>query len=175
MLSGEEIIEAVKRGDIVIKPFSESNVNPNSYNLTLGDELIVYTEDVLDARKENKTKTIKIPDDGYILVPGNFYLAKTQEYTENDVYVPEISGRSSVGRIGLNIHNSSGFGNLGYKGTWTLQINCIIPTKIYKGMQIGQIYFFPAVGDTSIRYKGKYNNNGEINISKEYLNSEDDK
>ena len=112
MLSGEEIIEAVKRGDIVIKPFSESNVNPNSYNLTLGDELIVYTEDVLDARKENKTKTIKIPDDGYILVPGNFYLAKTQEYTENDVYVPEISGRSSVGRIGLNIHNSSGFGNL---------------------------------------------------------------
>ena len=169
MLSGEEIIEAVNRGDIVIKPFNKDNVNPNSYNLTLGDELIVYTEDVLDARKENKTKTIKIPDEGYILSPGQFYLAKTEEYTENEVYVPEISGRSSVGRIGLNIHIAAGLGNIGYKGAWTLQISCVVPTKVYKGMQIGQIYFFPSVGDTSIRYKGRYCNNGEINISKEYL------
>lgn len=170
MLSGEEIIEAVEKGNIIIKPFNKNNVNPNSYNLTLGDELIVYTEEVLDAKKENKIKTIKIPDDGYILVPGKFYLAKTQEYTETDTYVPEISGRSSVGRIGLNIHLSSGFGSIGYKGAWTLQISCIIPTKIYKGMQIGQIYFFPIIGSNSIKYNGKYNNNGEINICKEYLN-----
>lgn len=171
MLSGEEIIAAVEKGDIVISPFNKDNVNPNSYNLTLGDELVVYTEDVLDAKKENKTKTIKIPEEGYVLSPGNFYLAKTREYTENEVYVPEISGRSSVGRIGLNIHISSGFGNIGYKGAWTLQISCVIPTKVYKGMQIGQIYFFPVVGETYIRYKGKYNNKGEINICKEYLDN----
>ena len=172
MLSGEEIIEAVNCGDIVIKPFNEKNVNPNSYNLTLGDELIVYTEDVLDSRKENKTKIIKIPEEGYVLAPGNFYLAKTNEYTENEKYVPEISGRSSVGRIGLNIHHAAGLGHIGYKGAWTLQISCIIPTRVYKGMQIGQIYFFPIVGNPSRKYNGKYCNNGEINISKEYLEKE---
>ena len=79
MLSGEEIINAIKNGGIEIKPFEEKNVNPNSYNLTLGDELLVYTDDVLDCKKENKTKTIKIPDEGYVLVPNTFYLASSNE------------------------------------------------------------------------------------------------
>ena len=165
MLSGEEIIEAVNRRDIIIEPFNQNNVNPNSYNLTLGDELVVYTDDILDVRKENKTKTIKIPDEGYVLSPGQFYLAKTNEYTENEKYIPEISGRSSVGRIGLNIHHAAGLGHIGYKGAWTLQISCIIPTKVYKGMQIGQIYFFPLLGSNVIKYKGKYCNNGKINVN----------
>lgn len=173
MLSGEEIIEAVNRGDIIIEPFNKNNVNPNSYNLTLADELIVYTGEILDARKENKTKTIIIPEEGYTLSPGQFYLAKTNEYTENEKYVPEISGRSSIGRIGINIHHAAGLGHIGYKGAWTLQISCVIPTKVYKGMQIGQIYYFPLVGDASRRYNGKYSNRGEINISKEYLEKDE--
>ena len=95
MLSGEEIINAVNNGKIIIKPFTENNVNPNSYNLTLGDELVVYTDNVLDCKKENKTKKIKIPEEGYILAPNTFYLASSNEYIESENYVPQISGRSS--------------------------------------------------------------------------------
>ena len=173
MLSGEEIIKNVEDGKIVIRPFDKSNVNPNSYNLTLGDELIVYTDDVLDVKKKNNTKTIKIPDEGFILAPNTFYLAKTNEYTESEYFVPEISGRSSVGRIGLTVHLSSGFGDVGYKGAWTLQISSVVPTKIYKGMEIGQIYYFPLVGGNKIKYSGLYNNDGHLNTSLSYKDEAD--
>ena len=169
MLSGEEIINAIKNGGIEIKPFEEKNVNPNSYNLTLGDELLVYTDDVLDCKKENKTKTIKIPDEGYVLVPNTFYLASSNESIASDIYVPQISGRSSVGRIGLSVHMCACSGSVGYKGKWTFQITCVTPTKVYKGMEIGQIYFFPLIGSNGIKYKGHYNNSKKkIKTSKIY-------
>lgn len=171
MYSGQEIIKAVKEGSLVIEPFNEQNVNPNSYNLTLGDELLVYTEDVLDCKCENATRIIKIPEEGYILSPNTLYLAETREYTETENCVPQISGRSSIGRIGLTIHQSGGCGNIGYKGTWTLGITCVTPTKVYKGMEIGQIYFFPPVGNTNIRYNGSYNGRGvkASNVQKQFL------
>lgn len=167
MYSGQEIINAIKNGSLVIEPFDENNVNPNSYNLTLGDKLLVYTEDVLDCKKKNDTRIIDIPDDGYILSPNTLYLAETREYTETEKCVPLISGRSSIGRIGLTVHQSSGCGNLGFKGTWTLGITCVTPTKVHKGMEIGQIYFFPPVGETNIRYEGLYNGKG-VKDSKAY-------
>lgn len=169
MLTGEEIIRAVESGEIVIEPFTKDNVNPNSYNLTLGNELLVYTDDVLDCKKNNKTRTITIPEEGYVLSPNNLYLARTNEYTENEVYVPQISGRSSIGRIGLTVHVCAGCGAIGFKGTWTLEITCATPTKVYPGMQIGQIYYFPLIGDSNIKYQGYYSNDRTINTSKMYL------
>lgn len=173
MLTGEQIIEAVKNGQIVIEPFDVNNVNPNSYNLTIGDKLIAYTDDILDCKNKNNFKIIPIPDDGYILSPNVIYLAATREYTENETYVPQISGRSSIGRIGLTVHSSAGLGAIGFKGTWTLQLTCIVPTKIYKGMQIGQIYFFPLIGDNNIKYRGYYNNRKEVKTSEQYRDFED--
>lgn len=166
MLTGEGIIKRVKDGSIVIKPFDESNINPNSYNITLADELLVHTEDTLDCKKENAVKKIKIPKEGYTLVPNVLYLGRTNEYTECEKYVPLLSGRSSVGRIGLTTHLSAGCGAAGFKGNWTLGITCVTPTKVYPNMEIGQIYFFPLIGDNNIKYSGRYNNIGEINNSK---------
>ncbi len=168
MLSGEEIIKEVENGKIVIRPFDKDNVNPNSYNLTLADEIIVYTDDLLDCRKKNNIRKIKVPKDGYILSPNMFYLAKTNEYTENDYYVPQISGRSSIGRIGLTVHLCSGFGDIGFKGTWTLAITCLTPTKVYPNMEIGQIYYFPLIGEKNRMYKGRYNNQTDIKTCKLY-------
>lgn len=169
MLTGEEIIKAVESGKIVIEPFTKGNVNPNSYNLTLGNELLVYTDDILDCKKNNKTRTITIPEEGYILSPNNLYLARTNEYTENEVYVPQISGRSSVGRIGITVHICAGCGAIGFKGSWTLGLTCVTPTKVFPGMQIGQIYYFPLIGDSKIKYQGYYSNNLATNTSKMYL------
>lgn len=169
MLSGEEILREVENGNIVITPFDKKCINPNSYNMTLSDELLVYTEDVLDVAKENPYKKIKIPKEGYILAPNTLYIAKTNEYTESDKYVGQLSGRSSIGRIGLSVHISGGFGEVGYKGQWTLNITCIRPTMIKPNMEICQIWFYPLIGNKTKLYKGKYQDMRVLEASKSYM------
>ena len=143
MISGSEIIRQINKGNIVIKPFSPDQINPNSYNLTLGDEIRVFTSPILDSRKENPTKTIQIGPEGYVLTPGQIHLIETCEYTETNGFIPQISGRSSVGRIGLSVHLNSGLGQEGYKGKWLLGLTCLLPVRVFPGMKIGQIYYFP--------------------------------
>ncbi len=168
MLSGDEIIKEVENGNIIIKPFDKKLVNPNSYNMTLSDELLMYTDDILDCAKENSTKVIKIPEDGLILAPGTLYIAKTNEITKTDKYVPSISGRSSIGRIGLTVHTCAGLGTVGYEGSWSLGITCVRPTKIYPNMELCQIYFFPIEGKINKKYMGRYQNKEDITPSKSY-------
>lgn len=175
MLSGNEIFEQIQNGNIVIDPFNKEQLNPNSYNLTLGEELIVYTEDVLDIKKDNAYKILKIPKEGYTLVPGEIYVAKTIEYTETRGFVPQISGRSSIGRVGLSVHITAGLGGNGYKGNWTLSLNCTRPLKIMAGMQLCQIYFYKIIGEETKFYNGKYTNKGELFASKSFKEFENKK
>lgn len=168
MLSGEEIKRQIQEGNIVIEPFDESNLRPNSYCLHWGDELVIYEEDVLECKKPNTTRKIKIPKEGYILRPGQLYLAKTLEYTETFKYVPVLNGRFSLASLGIAIHITAGFGDNGFKGTWTLEIFCIKPIRIYPHMKVCQICYFPIIGDDSIRYEGKYLNQVDITPSRLY-------
>ncbi len=100
ILSGHEIRERMG-SDINITPFQEDCLNPNSYNLTLHNELLVYEEVVLDAKQPNRFRRIVIPEEGIILSPCQIYLGRTMEYTETRNLVPMIEGRSSVARLGL--------------------------------------------------------------------------
>jgi len=145
MLSGEEILKEIEKGNIIITPFERSQLNPNSYNLTLGDEVTIFVESRLDVKIKPKTKKIPIPEEGLVLMPNNLYLISTNEYTETYNLVPQISGRSSIGRVGLAVHTSAGYSEAGYCGKWHLSMFCSVPVKIFKGMQIGQIYYFPLV------------------------------
>ena len=165
MISGKEIKKQIEAGNIVIKPFIEGRLNPNSYNITLNNELIVYDEEVLDMKKQNKTKKIIIPEDGLVLQPGILYLGRTNEYTETRNFVPCIDGRSSIGRLGLYIHVTAGFGDVGFKGTWTLEIQCIHPIKIYPNIEIGQLYYEMVQGEQTY-YAGKYLNQCDATPSK---------
>ena len=168
ILSGNEIIKQVKKGNIKINPFNKNQINPNSYNLKLDDELLIYDNQILDLTNNNKTTKIEIPFTGLTLIPGKIYLAKTLEYTETNNFVPMIEGRSSLARLGLFIHITAGFGDIGFKGCWTLEISCIQPIKIYPNIEICQIYFNTVKGNTSIKYKGKYQNSLNIESSKMY-------
>jgi dCTP deaminase len=152
--------------EIFIEPFNPERVNPNSYNLSLADELMVYTEDILDPKKENKTDTIIIPEEGYMLEPGKVYLARTSEYTKTFNLVPMIIGRSSLGRLGLAVHVTSGFGDVGFCGYWTMQLICVQRMKIYPGMKICQIFYHTVCGDTTDYSSDKYQNSGKIVASK---------
>ena len=122
MLTGNEIKLQVAAGRITILPFSLENIGPNSYDVHLADELLAYKEAVLDPRQDNRYRTIKIPPEGLVLLPGRVYLGKTVEYTESPYHIPMDEGRSSLGRLGVFSHVSAGFGDVGFKGTWTLEL-----------------------------------------------------
>jgi len=171
ILSGLEIKKHMGK-EIIIEPFDEKCLNPNSYNLRLHNELLVYEEDILDMKKPNKTRKIIIPEDGLVLEPGRLYLGRTLEYTKTEGYVPMLEGRSSVGRLGLFIHVTAGFGDVGFSGYWTLEIHCVQPIRIYPGVEICQIYYHSIEGDYEKYYSGKYQNNTGIQPSMLYKDFE---
>ena len=155
ILSDKKILQEIKNKNIKIEPFDIENLGTNSYDVHLGRWLGVYEDEILDARKHNRIKLIEIPSDGYILVPQRLYLGVTEEYTETFGYVPFVEGKSSVGRLGIDIHSTAGKGDEGFCNTWTLEISVKQPVKIYAGMPIGQIIYFSLDGEVGTHYNTK--------------------
>ena len=172
ILSGKEILKNIESKDIIIEPFDKSRVNPNSYNLTLSDELLVYENDLLDMKIPNETRLIKIPEEGLVLEPNKLYLGRTNEFTKTEKFVPMLEGRSSTGRLGLFIHVTAGFGDIGFAGYWTLEIFCVQPIKIYPNTQICQMYYHDIHGEYDLYKSGKYQNNTGIQPSHMYKDFE---
>ncbi|MGC3968700.1 MAG: dCTP deaminase [Pirellulales bacterium] len=164
ILSGHEIRNRLNSG-IVIEPFDERNLNPNSYNLTLHDELMTYEELVLDMRKANRVRRIQIPQEGLVLTPHQLYLGRTVERTETYDLVPMIEGRSSIGRLGLFVHVTAGFGDVGFRGYWTLEMFAVQPVRIYPGVPICQIFYHQITGEYTNYESDKYQNNRDIQPS----------
>lgn len=171
ILTGQEI-KAQLGTNILIDPFDERNLNPNSYNLTLHDELLVYEELVLDMRRPNRYSRYKIPPEGMILNPNQLYLGRTVERTETHNFVPMLEGRSSIGRLGLFVHITAGFGDVGFCGYWTLEMFAVQPIRIYPGVQICQIFYHTAQGEIVEYSSGKYQRNEDIQPSLLYRDFE---
>ena len=164
ILSGKEIARHMGEA-IFIEPFDPRRLNPNSYNLTLLTELLVYENRLLDMKMENPVEQLTIPEEGLVLQPDRLYLGRTQEFTRTENFVPMLEGRSSVGRLGLFIHVTAGFGDVGFAGYWTLEIFCVQPIRIYPGVEICQIYYHDIRGDYEPYRSGKYQNNTGIQPS----------
>ena len=171
ILSGKEILKHVGT-DIIIEPFDEKRINPNSYNLALHNELLIYENQTLDMKTPNSTRKLVIPESGLTLEPGKLYLGRTVEFTKTDKFVPMLEGRSSTGRLGLFVHITAGFGDVGFAGYWTLEMFCVQPIKIYPGAEICQIYYHDIKGDYSRYCSGKYQNNNGIQPSLMYKDFE---
>lgn len=200
MLSGSEIIKCVKDGRIEIDPFDKDRVNPNSYNLRIGNHIQVYknffvknsrnelifkdnsnsllnpfggfllvSSEALDPKKENEVYQLTIPEGGFVLYPNILYLASTIERTFTKEYVPCISGRSSYARLGLEVHQTAGFGDVGVDLNWTLELSVIHPLRIYPNTEICQVYFEEITGDKDIQYSGKYQNQRDVVASKSFI------
>jgi dCTP deaminase len=164
ILTGEEI-KAQLGKNIVIEPFDAAMLNPNSYNLSLHDELLVYEEIVLDVRRPNRYRRHVMPSEGFVLQPGQLYLGRTIERTETHNLVPMLEGRSSIGRLGLFVHVTAGFGDVGFCGYWTLELFAARPIRIYPGLPICQILYHTIVGEVSEYRRGKYQDNQDIQPS----------
>jgi len=164
ILSGKKIQENINK-NIFIEPYNSKQLNPNSYNLRLFNELVIYENNPLDMKIENKTSSIKIPDSGFVLQPGKLYLGRTLEFTKTKKFVPMLEGRSSIGRLGMFVHITAGFGDVGFEGFWTLEIFVVQPLKIYPNIEICQIYFHTIDGDYEEYKNGKYQSNKGIQPS----------
>ncbi len=175
ILTGSEI-KAQLGENLIIEPFDESLLNPNSYNLRLHNEVLVYEEIVLDMRRPNRFRRYTIPKEGLVLQPNQLYLGRTLERTETHNFVPMLEGRSSIGRLGLFVHCTAGFGDVGFCGFWTLEMFAIQPVRIYPHLPICQIFYHAVTGDVTEYQSDKYQNNRDIQPSllfKELLTKKD--
>ncbi|MDI9359182.1 MAG: dCTP deaminase [Phycisphaerales bacterium] len=157
ILTDQRILEEIELKNIVITPFDKSCLGSNSYDVHLGPTLAKYIDEELDAKKHNKIRCFEIPDDGFTLLPHEFYLGVTLEYTETHAHVPFLEGKSSTGRLGIDIHATAGKGDIGFCGHWTLEISVKQRVRIYKGMPIGQLIYFPVEGIVQTPYNQKKN------------------
>ncbi|MDO9375385.1 MAG: dCTP deaminase [Ferruginibacter sp.] len=157
ILSDSRILEEIEKGSIKIVPYDRECLGSNSYDVHLGKHLATYTERELDARKHNTIEHFEIPEEGIILQPNELYLGVTQEYTETHAHVPFLEGKSSTGRLGIDIHATAGKGDVGFCGNWTLEISVKQPVRVYAGMPIGQLIYFPVDGNIEVKYNQKKN------------------
>ena len=182
ILSDHQILGLLEQGSIKIEPFRRECLGSNSYDVHLGSFLGCYVRDEkttllipgvelpweLDAKKPPNLALCEIPDEGFVLRPGLLYLAATEEYTETHGCVPWIDGKSSVGRLGVRIHATAGRGDAGFMNHWTLEIDCVQPVRIYKGMPIGQLTYF-STGPIDVPYNNKafakYNNRSSLPVA----------
>jgi len=155
ILTDRQILEAIDKREIVIEPFDPQRLGTNSYDVCLSKNLAVYTDRVLDARLHNKVSHFEIGPEGFVLQPDELYLGVTVEYTETHKYVPFLEGKSSVGRLGIDIHATAGKGDVGFCNTWTLEISCVRPVRVYAGMPVGQLIYFKIDGGINNPYNKK--------------------
>jgi dCTP deaminase len=157
IFSDKKILKSLEEGQIVIEPYRKECLGTNSYDVHLSKYLAVYKDAVLDAKKHNQIEEILIGEDGFVLQPGILYLGSTEEYTETHNAVPFLEGKSSIGRLGIDIHATAGKGDVGFCNYWTLEISCVHPVRVYAGMPIGQLIYFKVDGEIENYYNKKIN------------------
>ncbi|OUU60574.1 MAG: dCTP deaminase [Verrucomicrobia bacterium TMED60] len=155
ILADLAILKAIEEGDILVEPYDRNCLGTNSYDVHLSKYLACYIDDVIDAKKHNQVEHFEIADDGIVLLPGKTYLGSTLEYTETRSFVPFLEGKSSVGRLGIDIHATAGKGDVGFCNHWTLEISVSQPVRVYAGMPIGQLIYFKVEGEVEVDYQSK--------------------
>lgn len=155
MLNNKAIREEINRGSIYVDG-AENKIGENYINVTLGNTIKVYDTPSLDVTKPSKTIEYEIPEEGFVLKPGELYIARTYEFTKTYGFVPMLNGDDNLAAIGMGIHITAGFGDNGFEGTWTLEIICSNPVRVYPNMPIGRLYYSPLIGCGENLYNGKY-------------------
>jgi dCTP deaminase len=155
ILSDVKILEEIKKGTILIEPYNRECLGTNSYDVHLGKYLAVYRDRILDAKKHNEVDHFEIGEEGFVLQPNTLYLGVTEEYTETLAHVPFLEGKSSIGRLGIDIHATAGKGDVGFCNNWTLEISVAQPVRVYAGMPVGQLIYFVVDGDIENMYNAK--------------------
>ncbi len=188
ILSGPEILKCIGTGTIEVDPFVEANINPNSLDLTLGTRLAVYDRVVearlssgdqlpgaefrtrgsarwrgphLDMSREEGVVHFDIDERGFLLLPGIMYLMHTAERVRARQHVPVLDGKSSIGRLGIKVHLTAGYGDIDFDGQYTLEVEVTHPVLVFAGVRFCQIRFHTVCGEHASYQSHKSNYVGE--------------
>jgi len=166
-LSDVDIKKAIKTGAVIIEPFDELRLQLASYDVTLGNEFEIVDRHQVEASDPAKkifpqTRKIIIEDgDMFVLHPGENVLGKQKEFIGVDLeHLILLSGKSSLARIGLVVHNTAMLFNPGHKffPTFELVNSSNVPIILRPGMEVAQLLFAKLTSPASKKYEdvGRY-------------------
>lgn len=177
-MSDKDVLAAIKSGRIKIEPFEEKNIMAIGIDLCLGNEFRLFKMDHkshIDPSKPESIETTYLVrtenNKPFMIHPGDFILGVTREYIElPDDIAARIDGRSSLGRLGIIVHSTSGHCDPGFAGKLTLEISNIgkLPVALYPGMRFCSLIFEQTTTAVERSYKkvGKYLGATEPGVSK---------
>jgi dCTP deaminase len=150
VLADRDIRSALEAGEIAIRPYDPGDLQPSSVDLHLDRSFRVFRNNryaFIDVRspQPDLTELLHVADDEpFILHPGEFVLGATAEVLRlPDDLVARLDGKSSLGRLGLQVHSTAGLADPGFEGQITLELSNVasLPIAIYPGMRIAQLVF----------------------------------
>lgn len=168
-LSDKDIKSAIASGTIRVDDFTEERLQPTSYDILLGNKFVVTDSEastVIDPVKKifAKTREVIIPDDGeFVLHPGVSVLGTSWDFFGSDTHLIHLSGKSSLARLGLLVHNTAGIINPGHFLNITLELCNLnsVPIVLRPKMPIAQLLFSNISSPSELNYRqtGRYAEN----------------
>lgn len=152
ILSDGTIRKMIADGTLFLDPIEDSQIQPASVDVRLSSQFLVFrnhTLEVIDPfKKPDDLMELVSVEEGtaFILHPGEFVLGSTIETVGlPDDLAARVEGKSSLGRLGINVHSTAGFVDCGFKGQVTLELSNVatLPIKLWPGMKIAQFSFLP--------------------------------
>lgn len=155
ILSDKSIRRGLRDGgmlEVEPQPF-ETQIQPASLDVRLGEKLYNVDDDV----------TIE-GSPTHVLHPDTRYIGHTIETVDlpNDI-AAQLTGRSTIGRMGIIVHKTAGFIDPGFSGEVTLELYNLSDSavRLDVGQRIGQLVFMP-LDRPSSGYDGKYQNQSGV-------------
>ena len=184
LLSDRDILAEIKAGRVTCEPFHEAMIQPSSVDVRLDKYFRVFENhkySVIDPSIEQSELTREViaeGDEAFILHPGEFVLASTYEViTLPDDIAGRLEGKSSLGRLGLLTHSTTGFIDPGFSGHITLELSNVanLPVKLFPGMKIGQLCLIKLSSPAehpygSEKYGSRYQGQRGPTASRSFLN-----
>lgn len=166
-LSDQDIKAAIEAGDITIKDFDQRRLQPASYDILLGNKFIITKPEATEFIDPDRgiaaqTREVEVADDDvFVLHPGVSVLGTTWDFVgSKGQYLIHISGKSSLARIGLIVHNTAGIVNPGHHLHITLELANLnnVPILLRPKMEIAQLLFSKLTSPPSQSYQkmGRY-------------------
>lgn len=168
-LSDVDIKKAVASGEIRIDDFDTERVQPTSYDILLGNKFVVTDPEkstVIDPVKKRfaHTHEVEVADnEKFVLHPGVSVLGISWDFFGSDTHLIHLSGKSSLARLGLLVHNTAGIINPGHFLNITLELCNLnsVPITLRPKMPIAQLLFSKISSPSELNYRqtGRYTDN----------------
>lgn len=184
ILVDHEIRKSIAEGKLILDPYDDSLVQPNSYDVRLSDRFSWHDagEEIIDPYDSQSVLRglVHVVDESIVIKPGQFVLGATLERVclPRDI-VGQLTGKSSLARLGVMVHVTAGFIDAGFShppAQITLEIVNVgnRPVRLHAGMSIAQMVF-TRTAECTVAYNekagAKYNGQPAAAHSRYYLNS----